>query len=263
MTGYFRGGSNRPEPMIRILLVHDVEKANLEVRGPYSIVDPNPEMNSFVPRAPRYADKSRYLEVVSDGLKWGEAFPAQHQVKFIPENSNTYFMIDGQPYQGFIYAYEIPKSYTLSIVNEIPIDEYVRSILIPFQKEQYEQETFNALAILARTNAYYQAMNPKTNYWAVDAQKVGFSGLAQGNRLIDNVVSLTRNMIMSRTGNYEGVATPFPVQFQDMPLGQSARDAVVSKITIDEANEMAKKGAHAAQILAKAFPGSTIMLINN
>jgi len=124
-----------------------------------------------------------------------------------------------------------------------------------------EPETLAALAIVARTNAYFQAVNPKNTYWAVDAQKVGFQGNIPHLNSTDNASKMTLHMVMSRTGVYEGVATPFAAQFGRLLTGQSPKDMEVSKITLEEANAMAQRGDHAAQILAKAFPRSTIMLM--
>jgi len=116
------------------------------------------------------------------------------------------------------------------------------------------------LAIAARTNAYFQTVNPKNTFWAVDAKKVGFDGVSQVSPAINEAVRVTRYMIMSRTGVYERMATPFASQFSQKAIPM-IKDAEVAKISIEEANKMAQEGEHAAQILAKAFSNSTIMLL--
>lgn len=255
ITGYFKG-NNRPEPpTIRVLLIHDVEGVNLQIRGRYSLYDPY--TNSHI--SSRFAGKSRYIQAYGDGLKWGESFPGLYQLKIEPDDNATLVTINGHDYEGLVYVYDIGG--TISIVNQIPIEDYVRSILVNYQNQNLEVETLAALAIVARTNAYFQAVNPKNTYWAIDAQKVGFQGRVPGNSSIEDAAKQTRYMIMSRTGVYEGVATPFAAQFGNLSTGQSAKDIQVSKITVEEANAMAQRGEHAAQILAKAFPGSTIMLM--
>lgn len=255
ITNYFKGSNRAEPPSIRVLLIHDVEGANLQIRGRYSLYDPY--TSSHI--SSRFAGKSRYIQAMGDGLKWGESFPGLYQLKIEPDEDATLFTINGHDYEGFIYIYDIGG--TISIVNQIPVEEYVRSVLVDYQNQHLEPETLNALAIVARTNAYFQAVNPKNTYWAIDAQKVGFKGRVAGNYAIEDATKQTRYMIMSRTGVYEGVATPFAVQFGNLSAGQSAKDIQVSKITLEEANNMAQKGEHAAQILAKAFPGATIMLI--
>lgn len=254
ITGYFKGRARPEPPTIRVLLLHDVEGAKLQVRGRYSLYDPY--TNSHI--STRFAGKSRYIQTVNDGLKWGEAFPGLYQIKIQPDEELTTTVINNHEYEGVVYVYDIGG--TISIVNQIPVEEYVRSVLTAYHNQHLEPEALAALAIIARTNAYFQASNPKNTYWAVDAEKVGYQGWVPASREIDDAVKLTRYMIMSRTGVYEGVATPFAVQFDALSTGQ-ARDIETSKITLEEANAMAQKGDHAAQILAKAFPGSTIMLM--
>ena len=40
ITGYFKGNARPEAPTIRVLLLHDAEKAALEVHGKYSLYDP-------------------------------------------------------------------------------------------------------------------------------------------------------------------------------------------------------------------------------
>lgn len=255
ITGYFKGQTRPEPPNIRILVVHDIEGVNLQIRGRYSLYDPY--TNSHI--SSRFAGKSRYIQASGDGLKWGEAFPGLYQLRIEPDETTTLVTINGHDYEGLVYVYDIGG--TISMVNQIPVENYVRSVLANYQGQNLEPEALAALAIVARTNAYFQTVNPKNTYWAVDAQKVGFLGRVVPSSPIEEAIRQTRYMIMSRTGVYEGIATPFAAQFGALLTGQSAKDVELSKITLDEANDMARKGEHAAQILVKAFPGSTIMLM--
>lgn len=255
VASYFKGQTRSESPKIRILILHNVEGAHLEVRGRYTLHDPytNSHMSS------RFAGKSRHIQAFGDGLKWGESFPGLYQLKIEPADSRMEVTIDGRHYEGSVYIYDIGG--TISIVNQIPVENYVESLLAAYQGEELEPETLAALAIAARTNAYFQSVNPKNSYWAVDGQKVDFQGVVFLDSAIQQAIQQTRYMIMSKTSVYEKVATPFPAQFSLQAGGQGAKDMEVSNITLEEANAMAKEGAHAAQILAKAFPGSTIMLM--
>lgn len=254
ITGYFKGSARAEPPTIRVLLLHDVEGAKLEVRGKYRLFDPY--TNSHI--STRFTGKSRYIQAVSDGLKWGEAFPGLYQIKIQPDDASTTTVVNGHEYDGLIYIYDIGG--TVSIVNQLPVEDYVHSILGSYQNENLEPETLAAIAIVARTNAYFQAANPKNTYWAVDAEKVNYQGLLPGSSAVDEAAKMTRYMIMSRTGVYEGIATPFAAQFDALSAGQT-KEVQASRISLEEANAMAQRGEHAAQILAKAFPGSTIMMM--
>lgn len=255
MTTLIKGPSKPPAPTIRILIAHDLEGAQLEVKGTYSLYDPFKQEYLST----RFAGKRRYVQALSDGLKWGETFPGLFQLQVQPENRETVTLIDDKPYEGSIYVYDIGG--TVSLVNQILVEDYIRSILANYEGGNWHPETLAALAIAERTNAYFQAANPKNVHWAVDAPKVNYKGYLQlRNPNLGQAIEATRYMIMSQTGVYEGVTTPFPLQFGPLSAG-NYKDMQMSRISLEEANQMALEGEHAAQILGKAFPGTTIMLM--
>ena len=243
--------------VIDVLLVHDVEKAHLEIQGKYSLY--NPHDNTYL--STRYIGKARQLETMRDGLKWGEAFPGIYQIHIKPEDKSTIALVDQNEYTGSLYIYDTEG--VLGIVNQVPVETYVNSILSNIDISSLEPEIISALAIVARTNAYFQVANPKAKYWAVDAQKAGYVGVpkpSENAQRAETAVRVTKDMIMSRTGVYEGVSTPFLADFGYISPQSYSKNFVVSKLTLDEANALAQSGMHAAQILAKAFPGTTIVL---
>lgn len=241
-------------PTIRVLVGHNLEKVNLGVDGPYSLFDPN--RNCYL--SSRFVGKCRAMESLSDGLRWGESFPGIYQLKISPDQSSSMIQLDGVSYPGAMYVYDIHGM--ISLVNQAPLDDYVRSLLGSEELDALQPEVLAALVIVARTNAYYQSANPKTSFWAVDGEKEGYHGIVNDHPKVDQAVAITRHMVMSRTGVYEGVSTPFPAQFGPYtPI--LTKNLIVSQITLEEAEGMARNGSHAAQILAKAFPGTYIMLI--
>lgn len=252
----FCGQSAPQPPSIRVLVEHDVEKIKVDVTGKYSLYDPY--TNSHI--SSRFVGKSRDVQAMGDGLKWGEAFPGLYQLKIVPDDAAVWTIVDGKEYTGSVYIYDIGG--TLSVVNQLPVEDYVRYLLVNFPDRSLHPEVLAAVAIVARTNAYYQASNPKNTFWAVDGSKVDYQGKYPVPREIAKAVNATRYMIMSKTGIYEGMTTPFAGQFENMPLGAVAKDAAISTISLAEANAMAEKGEHAAQILGKAFPNSSIMLMH-
>jgi stage II sporulation protein D len=256
IVGYFKGKEPPSPPSIRVLLVHDIDGVSLEVKGKYSIFDP---FDKNANKSPRFVGKNRYMQALHGGLKWGENFPGVYQLTIQPDTKDTYIVINGQSYTGSIYIYDIGG--TISIVNQVPIENYVRTMLTKVSDLTLDPETLSALAITARTNAYYQILNPKKEFWAVDAQKVGFHGNVTIPAAIEKAVLATQNMIMSKTGLYEGIATPFPCQFDTLAVGPVTKEVIVAKFSTEKANQMAQKGEHAAQILMQAFPGITIMLL--
>lgn len=257
ITGIFRGETKAEPPNIRVLIKHDLPGIDVEVRGRYTLYDPFD--NSYL--STRFTGKRKYMQTMNDGLKWGEAFPGLYQLKIVPERPETRTIIDNREYRGPLFIYDIGG--TISLINECSVEDYVYSTLAEQDLKSLPPEIISAMAIVSRTNASYFAAHPKTNYWAVDGQKTGFKGIphaSENSTTAEDAVKMTRHMIMSRTGIYEGVATPFLAEFDFVNPGPSAKDVAISQISLEQAKEMAEKGAHAAQILAKAFPGINIIL---
>lgn len=253
---YWSGMQSGKALPLRVLVLHDVPEATLDVSGEYVVYDPH----TGDQKGTRFLGKSRKINGLRAGLEWGEFFPEIYQLKFQPRSETTRISVDGIAYEGSIYVYDIGQ--TISVINELSLENYVKSVLASHQLEGVEPEVLHALAIVARTNAYFQLLNPRNNNWDVDGRKLNFQGMVSPSSQIVEAVRSTQNMVLSLTGVYEKIDTPFPGSFDGLPLGQTFRDPVISKITLEQANQMAKKGEHAAQILSRAYPDARVMLIN-
>lgn len=254
VKGLWSGSTPGPLPKIKVLVIHDLEGVNLEVKGKYTLEDPH--ANKHI--STRLVGKKQFFQAISDGLKWGEEFPGVHQLEIAPAAPDTQIFVNEVEYKGKVQIYDIGR--TISVVNELPIEQYL-SFLLPDQYQQaLPDEVLAALVITARTNAYYQALHPKSKFWGVDARQVGFKGITavDASNPVLKALKNTRQMVMSQTSAYERVVTPFAVSWEKTnPSVKSATSA----ISIAEAVEMAKQGAHAANILEKAFPRTTIQLM--
>lgn len=247
----------QPEPkLIKVLLAHDLPGVMLETKGQYSVVDPLTSQLLLT----RNSGKRKFIQPTPEGLRWGEEFPGFHQLKFVPASPQGTIIVDNLEYKGTVYVYNIHDK--VYVVNELDVEDYIISILSPDFKEPMSQEALAAIVISARTNALYQAQNPKSKFWSVDAAHTGYQGYAitTQQKKIDEVVKFTRNMVLSRTAAYEGVVTPFPAM---LTQALNKKETVVqSKISMKEMETLADSGEHAAQILLKAFPETSIQLIN-
>lgn len=238
-------------PTIRVLIVHDKPTIQLEVVGKYVINDPN--SGSLISN--RYLGKNKPVETISEGLKWGEEFPGYHQLELVPTEATTKFLVNGVEYPGKLTVYDIGGS--ISVTNEVLIEDYLRATLENKYKGNFLNEVLAALVIGERTNAFYQAQNPKTKFWAVDGAVVGYNGLNDSNlnSPLQKTIRNTKNMVLSKTGAYEGIITPFALRWDMSNKGTSL-------ITVAEAETMAQNGDHAANILDKAFPHTSIQIID-
>ena len=257
LTSYFRKPGPAAPPKIRILVVHDQQGVVLEVKGKYKIHDPHTGDHLST----RFVGKRKFIQAVRDGIKWGEEFPGLYQLMIVPDERTTTTIVDGIEYRGPIYVYDIGG--TISIINEVSIEDYLSSVLAKKYSQETSPELLAAIAIAARTAAYYAAENPKSQYWSVDGRQVDYQGSVVINTGTDmeKAIHETRYMVMSNSAPGDEQISPFPAEWtngQGIGLGQQ----VLSRITLADAAALAQKGEHAAQILSKAFPGSKIELIH-
>lgn len=259
LTGYFRQAGPSAPPKVRVLVVHDEQGVVIEVKGKYKIYDPHTKEHLST----RFVGKRKFMQPVRDGLKWGEEFPGIYQLMIVPDESSTTTIVDGIEYSGPIFVYDIGG--TISVVNEVSIESYLSSILAQRYRQPMPEELLAALAIVARTNAYYMATHPKNQFWAIDANLANYQGYAVVDAAspIEKAIKETRHMVMSKgaQGGEESGVGVFPAEWQSDASGYG--QPFVSQISLEQAAEMAKQGAHAAQILAKAFPGTKIELIHD
>lgn len=244
-------------PVIKVLIAHDIDAAQIEVKGRHVIFDPHTKDRLTT----HFSGKKGTIVAIPTGIKWGEEFPKRYQIQIIPESKGGTILVDGVEYRGSITIYAIDLE-RISIVNNVDIEDYVHSVLAPAIDKPYSDEALAALAIATRTQAYYQSMGSQNSFWHVAAHRVGYRGANVEYSVpnMKNAISATRYMVMSQTGTYEGVITPFPVQ---VVHGDSTHKGKIVGFSIEEAETFAKRGDNASKILHQVFPQATIELAHN
>lgn len=233
------------EPMaprnIQVLLEKDVQGALLEVKGPYYIFNPHDGLRV----SSGLLGKRFMIHELETGLKWGEEFPGIHQIYIKPRSSETSIFVNGIQYAGAIAIYGVLGE--INIVNDIDIESYVKSILSAQFLTPLEPEAMSALAILARTNAYYYATraNP-SSFWHISAQDTNYQGsaLVVSNSSIDRAVESTRHLILlhPESGGHD---LPFATTWTEHSAGKTAPYAsIFRKETF--ASEKGVEAPHAA-----------------
>ncbi len=178
--------------MIKVLLCKDEEAANLEVHGGYKIFDP--KLGAKISKG---SMKKQYLlRPTLDGLAWGEAYPGLYQIALVPNEPDGYFLVNGIQYSGNLYVYQIGN--TLSLVNEVPVEDYVKSMLNPKVNSNLSHEVLASMAIIERTQAYYHALRNQNKFWHLDAKEIGYEGrgVCGRNNGVDKAVELTHHLVM-------------------------------------------------------------------
>ncbi|MCB1114441.1 MAG: hypothetical protein KDK62_06765 [Chlamydiia bacterium] len=226
-------------PSVKVLVVKSKPGVVLEVKGKYKLYDPN----TMEHISTRFVGKRRYMQALSDGLRWGEQFPGIYQLLIVPDENGTTTLIDGVEYSGSLYVYDVGGK--ISVVNDVYVEDYIDSLLTGSGSGLMPEEALGAMAIVDRTQAYYAANNPKTAFWALDGAKVGYEGhpnLPKSPR-VENTLGTTKYMVLT-----EG----------DKPFNANWDNA---SITLDEAQRLGAQGENAAQILKRAFPSAQLKVM--
>lgn len=182
------------QPVKTKVLIHPLlDGALLDIKGPYKIYNP---MDGSC-WASRLFKKSRFIQPTQGGLRWGEEFPGVFQLAFVPDDAKTTILVNGIEYKGSVYVYQI-ADHQISIVNELDIEDFITSTLSLQVTEAMEPEAMAALAIVARTDAYYQRQEQRGKFWYQTAEQANYKGYAvtlAGNG-VEEAVNDTRYLVM-------------------------------------------------------------------
>ena len=206
---------------IKVLVSKQKEKIFLETKGDHFIYNP---MNELL--LSEESSAKHWVSTRERGLQWGDLFPETFQIRIVPADAQSTILVDGIEYRGCVEIYDLKGK--LYAINEVDIERYLKSILMDQSTADLDEEVTDALAITARTNAYYLAKcNPGT-YWHVDSQDVGYQGYAitLQNPDIDRAINNTRHMVML----YKGA--PFPTTWTKDSAGKTADYATIFRKSV-------------------------------
>ncbi|MDX8430506.1 MAG: SpoIID/LytB domain-containing protein [Candidatus Algichlamydia australiensis] len=202
---------------IKVLLEKGIEGAVVEVKGPHKIFNP---MDGRQLKT-RFFGKRFYLQSIDNGIKWGENYDRIHQIRIVPTRHDATLVVNGIEYRGCLNAYLIENR--LYLVNEVDIESYLKSTLVSTLPENLHHEVIDALAIIARTNAYHIGMEGKKSFWNVDANQVNYrgQGVTMLNKDVERAVSSTRHLVMLYDNR------PFSASWNENCAGRTANYSTV------------------------------------
>lgn len=201
---------------IQILLEKEATEVLLEVKGPYYLL--NPHDGSRI--ASGLLGKRFIVRELDNGLKWGEEFPGVHQIYIKPRSPETAIFVNGIQYAGGIAIFGVAG--LIHVVNDLDIESYVKSTLTAQFPTPLEPEVFSALAILARTDAYYHATKNASFFWHISAEEAGYLGcaLVVPDSAIEKAVDSTKHLILVHpTGGHN---LPFATTWTEHSAGKTA-----------------------------------------
>lgn len=224
-------------PRIRILLEKDVTSAFLEAKGSYSVL----RRDSGSCLSSGSLGKRFVVHALQDGLRWGEEYPDVYQICLVPMTKESSFLVNGIQYKGAISIYHV-RDNRITIVNEVAIEDYVKSSLTVRYEEPLSKEAMAAMAIATRTEAYSKVIQNTRSAkpWDIAAHEVcyyGF-GVTQRNNGVEEAVDWTRYMVLESV--------------KQKGLAQNLR------LAPDRVEELAKQGFDARKILTTLCPQTKI-----
>lgn len=224
-------------PKIKVLLEKDVPSAFLEARGKYRVV----QKDSGAILSNGVVGKRFVVHALQDGLRWGEEYPDVYQISIIPLSSETFFYVNGIQYKGAISIYHVRENH-ITIVNEVSIEDFLKSTLALKFDQPYTKEALAAIAIAARTEAYKKVLSGRSSSlpWDALAKDEGYLGysVTLNENGVNVAVDWSRFMVVESVKN--GGLLPNP------------------HLSPTKADELAKLGMDAQQILKATFPFSKI-----
>ncbi len=222
---------------VKVLLSKDIDGALIEAKGSYSVKDPldGKKISSGV------KGKRFYLYPHKEGIKWGEDFIGTYQIKLLPNSKKTSFLVNGRQYQGSLEIYCIDDKIT--IINEVDIENYLQSALAPRFASHIHSTVMDALAIVERTNTYYQVIHNKDAFWHVNAQEVDYRGygVTQFNHNVDRAVNSTKFLVMT----YEN--KPFATTWNQNCAGKTASYQSIFRKNVSSPNGITSAFAQRAR----------------
>lgn len=202
---------------IKILLHKNLSRVFLEAKGRYFVY--NPQNNFLI--ASGIHSKKQHILTQEAGLKWGELFPGISQIRLVPGDSQSSILVNGIEYKGCVEIHDIKGK--LHVINEIDIESYLRSVLSIQTFSEVHEEVMDALAIVARTKAYYLANKHPLLHWHVTSSEIDYSGCSLDcqNSDISACIFRTRNMILT----YQ--SAPFEASWTEDSAGKTASFSTV------------------------------------
>jgi stage II sporulation protein D len=177
---------------VKVLLHKQVPELTLEAKGRYDIYYPldDTKVSSGVNSKRHIVTGGEY------GIKWGEEFKGYHQLRFVPGDTQSSILVNGVQYRGCVEVWL--NDGKLNVINEVGVEPYIKSTLSSAFPQPMHDEVMNAIAIVARTNAYFIGSRNKRAAWHVTASEAGYQGAGiLAKQYIDRAVDTTYHAILT------------------------------------------------------------------
>ena len=112
------------------------------------------------------------------------------------------FTVNRQEYRGALKIYLTNDGKNLTIVNRVPMEYYVNSVLGPKSSPIWPDEAIKAQAVAVRSLAWYCKFNPESSLFAVRAvdPEAFYAGVRNENKNIIKVAAKTAGQVLYYNG---------------------------------------------------------------
>ena len=173
--------------------------------------------SSFAATAPDGAkttlEKGKYFIAVNQGkIKIGNSQFASGTVLAIAEaedadkssaaSPRSLFTVNRQEYRGTLRIYITNDGKNLTVVNRVPMEYYVNSVLGPKSSPIWPDEAIKAQAVAVRSLAWYYKYNPENSLFAVRAvePEAFYGGVRNENKNITKIAAQTAGQVLYYNG---------------------------------------------------------------
>jgi stage II sporulation protein D len=113
-------------------------------------------------------------------------------------DGNTGLEVNGRPYRGRVTV--LRNRDDLTVVNTLPIEQYVRSVVPGEMLASFPEEALEAQAIVVRSFAAYHVRLNATRPSDIPATRIVYKGMSVENPRTTKAVDATRGLVLSYGG---------------------------------------------------------------
>ena len=166
---------NRAVPLrpVHVRLLEDAKLLELATAGPYIITD---EQGGVLWQST--SAESFKVSPAAGGILVHKRFFSQQSLYIKPTDFGI-LRVAGQSYRGYLRLVRNPGGSSLQVINHVPLEEYVASVIGGEVPSYFHPEAFRVQAVAARTYVLHRMLNGNRPDWDVSAGAASqvYSGL--------------------------------------------------------------------------------------
>jgi hypothetical protein len=162
-------------------------------------------------------------------------------------------IVDGRRYRGRVRVLQMPAG--LLAVNHLPLEDYVASVVGAEMPSSWNREALKAQAVAARSYALAHMARPASRHW-----HLGSTTRWQAYRGLESATGRTRQATLETVGlilSYQGGIVE-SLYASTTALTLEAHGHLGASMSQHGAQDLASRGMHYSQILARYYPGAAL-----